>query len=75
MKFYNVKKKAHVEIADAKCEKVQYPRETSKGTQIRYGVKAVDDDGTHLTIFVSKDAYDKLNCKEGKPAKKCCKKK
>ena len=40
MKFYNVKKKAHVEVADAKCEKIEYPRETSKGVQIRYGAQA-----------------------------------
>ena len=75
MEFYNVKKKAKVKIADSKCVKVEYPRETSKGVQIRYGVKAVDDDGTNLTIFVSKDKYDKIKCEVAKPACKKCNKK
>lgn len=53
MEFCNVKKKAKVKITDSKCMKVEYPRETSKGGQIHYGVKAVDDDGTTLTIIFS----------------------
>ena len=62
MEFYNVKKSTKVEIAENQCEKVVYKRETAKGVQERYAVKAVDDDGTHLTKFVSKDAYGKLKC-------------
>lgn len=66
MEFYNVKKRAKVKIADAKCEKVIYKRETATGIQERYAAKAIDDDGTKLTAFITKAAYDKLKCKEGK---------
>ena len=66
MQFYNVKKRAKVEVAEAKCTKVVYERKTSKGIQKRYAVRAKDDDGTNLTKFVAKDAYDKLKCKVGK---------
>lgn len=69
MEFYNVKKRAKVKVADAKCEKVVYKRETSKGVQERYAVRAKDDDGMALTKFVSKDVYDKLTCKVGKVKK------
>ena len=62
MDFYNVKKRQHVEIAEKNCEKIIYKKETSKGVQVRYGVKAVDTDGTKLTKFVSKATYDKLKC-------------
>lgn len=62
MDFYNVKKRAHVKIADKDCEKVVYKRETATGIQERYAAKAIDDDGTKLTKFLSKDAYDKLKC-------------
>lgn len=70
MEFYNVKKRAKVKIADAKCEKVVYKRKTSTGVQERYAVRAVDNDGTNLTKFISKDTYDALTCKAGKAAKK-----
>lgn len=62
MDFYNVKKRENVKVADAKCTKVVFKKETSKGEQVRYGVKAVDTDGTKLMKFVSKDTYDKLKC-------------
>ena len=39
MEFYNVKKRTKVEIAEKKCEKVVYKRETAKGVQERYAVK------------------------------------
>ena len=66
MKFYNVKKRENVEIDDKKCTKVVYKRETSKGIQERYAVHAKDDDGTNLTKFIAKAAYDKLKCPVGK---------
>jgi len=67
MEFYNVKKRAKVEVAEAKCTKVVYERTTKAGTkQKRYAVKAKDDDGTNLTKFVTQEAYDKLTCKKGK---------
>ena len=62
MEFYNVKKRASVKVADKDCTKVEFKKETSKGVQVRYGVKAVDTDGTKLTKFVSKATYDKLKC-------------
>lgn len=62
MKFYNVKKRESVEIAEADCKKVVYKRKTSKGVQERYAVRAKDDDGTNLTKFVNKATYDKLTC-------------
>ena len=61
VEFYNVKKKKKVQIEESEIEKVEYKRETKSGaTQIRYAFKAVDDDGTNLTKFCSKDAYDAL---------------
>ena len=61
MKFYNVKKRQSVFVPDAKCTKVSYE---SNGRTV-YAMKAVDDDGTHLTIFVNKAAWDKSKCKKG----------
>ncbi len=59
MKFFNVKKRQAVEICDSNCRKVVYERNTSKGIQKRYAVRA-QDDGTNLTKFVDKDTFDKL---------------
>ena len=65
--LYNVKKKAKVKIDDSKCSKVIYSRKTKSGAiQEKYAVKAIDDDGTHLTKFITKAAYDALNCKAAK---------
>ena len=65
MKFYNVKKRESVEIAEANCKKVVYKRQTSKGVQERYAVRAKDNDGTNLTKFVNKATFDKLSCPQG----------
>ncbi len=54
MDFYNVKKRAHVEIAEKNCEKIIYKKETSKGIQERYAIRAKDDDGTNVTRFITK---------------------
>ena len=62
IKFYNVRKKASVEIAEEKCKKVVYRKETPKGIQERYAFKAVDEDGAKLTVFCGKAAFDKANC-------------
>ena len=65
--LYNVKKKAKVKIDDSKCTKVIYSRKTKSGVvQEKYAVKAIDDDGIHLTKFITKAAYDALKCKVGK---------
>ena len=58
--FYNVKKRKKVSIDESSVEKVEYKKETSKGLQVRYAFKAVDDDGTNLTKFCSKADYDAL---------------
>lgn len=58
MEFYNVKKRAKVQIPDNKVKKTVYE---GKGGQKRFAVRATDDDGTNLTKFVSKDTYDSLN--------------
>tara|TARA_S200002703_G_C3641404_1_gene196928 strand:- start:85 stop:273 length:189 start_codon:yes stop_codon:yes gene_type:complete len=62
MQFYNVRKKEKVEISEDKIEAVKYERTTKNGKKvIRYGVRAVDDDGTKLTKFCNKDIYDSLS--------------
>ena len=60
IEFYNVKKRKKVSIEESNIEKVEYKKETSKGLQVRYAFKAVDDDGTNLTKFCSKADYDAL---------------
>ncbi len=61
IEFYNVKKKKKVQIDESNVEKHSYERTTKTGkTSIRYAMKAVDEDGTKLTKFCSKDDYDKL---------------
>ncbi len=60
IEFYNVKKRKKVSINESEIKKVEYKRETSKGTQIRYAFRGQDDDGTNLTKFVSKTDYDKV---------------
>ncbi|MGC6367649.1 MAG: hypothetical protein ACON35_06600 [Candidatus Marinamargulisbacteria bacterium] len=61
IEFYNVKKRKKVTINESEIKKVEYKRETTKGTQVRYAFRAQDDDGTNLTKFVSKADYDKVD--------------
>ncbi|OIP25175.1 hypothetical protein AUK11_01085 [bacterium CG2_30_37_16] len=61
MDFYSVKKREKVSIPDDQIRKTVY---VSKKGQKRYAVRAVDDDSTNLTKFVSKDAYDNLKVPE-----------
>ncbi|RJO61939.1 hypothetical protein C4544_01515 [candidate division WS5 bacterium] len=61
MQFYNVKKREKVEVDEEKLKKTTYK---GKGGQVRYAVRAVDDDGTNLTRFVSKDDWDGLDVPE-----------
>lgn len=65
-KFYNVKKRESVNIDEAKCTKVVYARETTKGVQERYALRAKDNDDTNLTKFISKATFDTLKCPVGK---------
>ena len=61
IEFYNVRKKKKVGIAENEVSRVVYERTTKAGKKVkRYGVKAVDEDGTKLTKFCSKDMYDSL---------------
>lgn len=57
MQFYNVKKRKKVEISDDQIKKTTYE---GRGGQLRYAVRATDDDGTNLTKFVSKETWDSL---------------
>ncbi len=58
MEFYNVKKRAKVNVPDTKLKKKAYGEGTNR---VRYAARAVDDDGTNLTKFISKETYDSLN--------------
>tara|TARA_Y100001938_G_scaffold149483_1_gene236469 strand:- start:4320 stop:4511 length:192 start_codon:yes stop_codon:yes gene_type:complete len=61
IKFYNVRKRNHVEIEESSVKKEKYEKTTKTGKlSIRYALKAVDDDGTGLTKFCSKADYDAL---------------
>lgn len=62
VKFYNVKKRASVEVDEGSCYKVVYKKKTTKGVQERYAVRAKDNDGTNLTKFVNKKSFDSLKC-------------
>ena len=58
MQFYNVKKREKVEISDSDVKKTTY---NVKGGQVRYAVRAVDDDGMNLTKLMKKDDWDALD--------------
>ena len=61
IEFYNVKKKARVQIPAELVEKKKYEMVTKGGKQsVRYAFKAVDEDGTKLTKFCSKADYDSI---------------
>ncbi len=61
VEFYNVKKKAKVQIAADKIEKKIYKRTLKSGkVSERYGFAAVDDDGTKLAKFCSKADFESL---------------
>jgi len=61
IEFYNVKKKTKVQISEANVQKKTYERTTKTGkTVTRYGLSAVDEDGTKLTKFCSKEVFDSL---------------
>jgi hypothetical protein len=57
MEFYNVKKRQKVNVPDSKVKKTIYGQPNRQ----RYAVRAVDDDGTNLTKFVSKEMFDRLD--------------
>ena len=56
--FYNVKKKETVSIPVEDIEAVKYKRVTKNGKEVtRYGLRAVDDDGTKLAKFCNNQVY------------------
>lgn len=62
--FYDVKKREKVSVPAGSCWKTKYERTTKDGgMQVRYAVKA-EVDGSKLTKFVSKDAWDSMSCPE-----------
>ena len=76
IEFYNVKKRKKVKIDEKSVQKIKYLRKTTKGEeQVRYAVKAVDDDKTNLTKFLSKADWEKLSAPEAKPSVKTAAKK
>ena len=61
IEFYDVKKRAKVQVSAKDVKKTKYERETKDGgTQVRYAVKA-EVDGSRLTKFVSKEVWDNLD--------------
>ena len=62
VKFYNVKKRASVEIPEGDCYKVVYKKTKGGGPKESYAVRAQDDDGTNLTKFCKKSDFEALSC-------------
>ena len=63
IEFYSVKHRRKVQVDESKVQGKTYERETSKGTQTRYGLQAeteVEGSRVKLTKFVSKDVYDQF---------------
>ncbi len=56
MKFYNLKTRSHVEVADDNIKKMKMTRKTKSGEQVRYAVTATVD-GQKLFKFVSEKDY------------------
>ena len=61
IEFYNVKKKAKVQVDVANVKKTKYEKEAKNGKlQVRYAFKA-EDDGTKLTKFCSEADWKATN--------------
>ena len=59
--FYNVKKREKVAINSEKVTKEKFERKTKSGAhQVRYALKAIDDDGVRLTKFCSKSDWQTI---------------
>lgn len=66
IEFYNVKTRSKVLIPESRIQKTKFERQGKNGqVQVRYAVKA-EHEGTKLTKFVSKDAWDKITAPEVK---------
>lgn len=61
IEFYNVKKKSKVSVDESKVEKKTYESTSKTGKKTtRYAFAAVDEDGTKLTKFCSKESFDSI---------------
>ena len=61
IQFYNVRKRAKVEILTADVKGRVMEKESKDGSmRKRYAFSAVDEDGTKMLKFCSKAAYDEL---------------
>jgi hypothetical protein len=61
IEFYDLKLKKKVQIDESKVKKVTF--DTKSG--VRYGLKAVTDDGRKLTKFVGKATWEELDVPVG----------
>ena len=59
--FYNVKKREKVAINSENVTKEKFEQKTKSGShQVRYALKAIDDDGVRLTKFCSKSDWQMI---------------
>ena len=63
MKFYNLKTRSHVDVADKDITKKKMVRTTKSGEQVRYALTA-SYGGTTLYKFVSEKVYTETKAKE-----------
>ena len=63
VQFYDVKNRKKVEVPESDIKKTKYERKTSKGTQVRYALRAKFN-GMSLTKFVGKDTWDSMDVPE-----------
>ena len=57
--FYNVKSRQKEDVDESQVKKTTYTN--SKTGRTSYALRAVGADGTNMTKFVTKDAYDGLD--------------
>lgn len=64
IEFYDVKKREKVQIDESDVKKTKYEKTGKNGkVNVRYAFKA-ENEGTKLTKFASKDAWDALDAPE-----------
>lgn len=63
MKFYDLKTRNHVEVAESNITKKKMVRKTKAGEQVRYALVG-SHDGRVLYKFVNEKTYKDTNAKE-----------
>jgi hypothetical protein len=63
MKFYNLKTRSHVEVAESDVKKMKMIRKTKSGEQVRYALTA-NHDGTKLFKFINEATYKASTAQE-----------